>query len=289
MRWERVAALCLLIVVAQVITAQEKKPAEGAAQSSASVAVKPKGQSDIYFGLPSDKWDQFIICGQSMDPDIAFGSVPMKLAFVDSSGKACHLKWLKDREWGPDSSMRELSCPFEEIGGYLFEAVGKCPTPEESNRRPVLLVSEDYLKSHTPMKVTNFRPRPLSKEVISNIEKTRNMKVSKTWEMGSLEDGSAFAVVLFAPVNTKSIFSVVLITKNGLVFDDEEDNEMILWIDERGIYEFAFELLAAFRSPSGIDIARRTPGYEGLDSVFTRQKGKVFEEVAANAFYAGGF
>ena len=289
MRSGRVAALCLLIVVAQVLTAQEKKPAEGAAQSSASVAVKPKGQSDIYFGLPSDKWDQFIICGQSMHPDIAFGSVPMRLAFVDASGKACHLKWLKDRKEGPNSSLRELSCPFEEIGGYLFQSVGKCPIPEESNRRPVLLVSEDYLKSHTPMKVTKYPPKPLDKDTITRIEKERKGKIDKAWDIATLEDGSKCAVVLFSPANNRIIYSVALLLKTELVFDDDEDDGELNWLFKGNIFEETFEILAAFRSPSGIDIARRTPGYEGLDSVFTRQKGKVFEDVAANAFYAGGF
>ena len=251
---------------------------------------------DVFFGLPNDEWDQFIICNGSMSPTPKFGSVPMKLAFVDSSGRVCHLNWLKDQVDSPESGLCELFCLFEKIGGYVFQAKEKCPNapvPDDelsgSYRTTILLVSEDYLKTHTPLKVIKYPPKPLSKKICRKIEKTRGMKLRGTSNIATLENGSIYAVVWFETFKEKNIFSTVLISKHKLVFDDEEDDGEINWMYKGEANEDAFEILAAFKSSSGIDIARMTPGYEGLDSVFVRQNGAIFEFVAANAFYAGGF
>lgn len=288
-----IALLACSFLFAVIVHASDPDALKNSApQNPASGAEKAKIQGDVFFGLPNDTWDRFIICDYSMTPRPRFGSVPMRLAFVDSSGKTCHLKWLKDQAGSPESAARELSCAFEKIGGYLFQTTEKCMSDQSGDRRTtVLLVSEEYLEQHRPMKVTKYKPKPLPKEAAARIEKTRKMKIRKAWDLATLEDGSTYAVILFEAVNNKTIYSVVLISKKDLLFNDEENYEMLEleWLFEKGYLEDVFDILAAFKSAGGVDIARITPGYEGFDSVFVRQKGSVFESVVFSAFYAGGF
>jgi hypothetical protein len=247
----------------------------------------PPGMDGLFF---AKAWEGsgIIIPDFAMHP--ANPNIPARLYVILPSGIKCPVEFVRKIETkviplGPDShATRE--------GGWAYAfKKGIC------GEFPFVLASEDFLKQHVPVAVSKGTMKPLNKEDVSRIEKTKKRMVYKSWNIANTENGIKFALVQF--VNPEKVPSscLVLIAKDRLVFEDFGEDYGAIVIDDDQTRPNAgdddidspdiVEIINVFKSSSGLEIVRMLQGHEGTNTDLMRENGSAFKTIQGNYFYWG--
>lgn len=233
----------------------------------------------IYFGEPLEG-NRVIIPDGAMEP--VNRNIPDNLYVITASGKKCPVEFLrKVTDVRTDRSMIKKSGP---VFSYKEEPCGDFP---------IIMVSEDFLKQHVPVAVSQGTMKPLGKEEASRIEKARKAHVHKSWKIASLDDGTVFALVQFVITEKNHSSCLVLIAKDELVFEDYETIEIDDTKKKTGSGDDdihtpdVVQIINVFRTAQGLEIVRRLEGHEGTNTDLMREDGSGFKVIRRNYFYWG--
>ncbi|OGW26420.1 MAG: hypothetical protein A2X56_12365 [Nitrospirae bacterium GWC2_57_13] len=235
--------------------------------------------SPFYFGLSNAKGDQVILYNHDEN-------IPGQLHAILPSGGNCLLTFVEKRARKPEDTGRQTAKNFDNLGGVVFQAPKECLAGD----RTVVLIDSDHLDKHTPVPVKPDEFSPVDSADITRIESAKKMKVQSSWNLAGLGPDATIALVQFLPQRNKNIASLVLITKKHLVFEDyrgsTKNNNSVWRVDDGGILNPRdFQILAAFRTPSGIELIRAWAGFEGESAALLREEGAKFLTVLTQYRY----
>jgi hypothetical protein len=248
---------------------------------SASIATA-NDPTPFYFGLSNDKGNQAIIYDNNANP-------PHKLYAISSSGGKCLLNFVEKRARKPGDTGRQTAKNFDNLGGVVFQASNECLTGD----RTIVLIDPDLLDKHKPVPVKPTESSPLDTPDIFRVEALRKLTVKSSWNLASLDSDAMIALVQFFPEGNSTIASLVLVTKERIVFEDYAGNAKNInsvWrADDGGIFNPGdFQILAAFRSPHGLELIRAWAGPEGENSALLREDGGKFLKILDQYRYWAG-
>jgi hypothetical protein len=235
--------------------------------------------SPFYFGLSNAKGDQVILLNNDEN-------IPRQLNAILPSGENCLLTFVEKRTRKPEDTGRQTAKNFDNLGGVVFQTPKECLTGDQT----VVLIDPAHLDKHTPVPVKPNDLSPVESADISRIEAARKLKVQSSWNLASLGPDATIALVQFLPQRNKNIAGLVLITKKQIVFEDyrgnTKNNNSVWRVDDGGILNpAAFQILAAFRAPSGIELIRAWAGFEGESAALLREEGAKFLTVLTQYRY----
>lgn len=245
---------------------------------SASIATANEA-TPFYFGLSNAKGNQVIIYDNN-------ANIPHQLyAILPSDGK-CLLSFVEKRTRKPEDTGRQTANNFDNLGGVVFQTSNECL----KGGRTIVLIDPDFLDKHKPIPVKPNALSPLKNTDISRIETVKKLKIQSSWNFASLSSDTTIALVQFFPQGNSKIASLVLITKEHIVFEDypgDTKNVNSAWrVDDGGIFNPRdFQILAAFQSPYGIELIRAWAGPEGENSALLREDGAKFLKVLTQYRY----
>ncbi|MEJ2615845.1 MAG: hypothetical protein P8Z35_12880 [Ignavibacteriaceae bacterium] len=197
-----------------------------------------------------------------------------------SSGKIFKLEFVEERGEEKQSTGRQISSNFNNVGGYLFQS----PYIKLDPDKTYLIADSNYLSQHTRLSIEPVSYTPLTTNNIEKIEEVKGKQIKSNWQLGKTDDGIILALVLFQPGKDTALASLVLIKNNLFVFEDYPGNlkdEYSVWrVDDNGEFNpQSINVIALFHSPDGYEIARTWAGEEGESSVFLVQRENVFNPV----------
>ena len=244
-----------------------------------SAAATAADFSPFYLGLSNANGSQVIIFDSN-------AIIPATLSAVLPSGETCQLSFAEKRMNRPGDSGRQTAHNFDNMGGSVFQAGKGCLTGDKTT----VLMAPEYLGKHKPILVKPGALSPLDRNDISRIEAAKQLKIKFTWRLAALSPDAMIALVQFLPQGNNNLASLVLITKDRIVFEDYKgsttDTDSIWRVDDGGIFNPRdFEILAAFRSPHGYELVRAWAGPEGESTVLLREEGAIFSNVLTQYRY----
>lgn len=245
---------------------------------SASIATA-NNSTPFYFGLSNAKGNQVIIYDNN-------ANIPHQLYAILPSGEKCLLNFVEKRARKPEDTGRQTANNFDNIGGVVFQTSHECLI----GNRTIILIDPDSLDKHKPIPVKPNALPPLENADISRIETSRKLKIKSSWSLAGLSSNATIALVQFFPQGNSNIACLVLITKEGIVFEDytgnTKDANSVWRVDDGGIFNPRdFKILAAFQSPYGLELIRAWSGPEGENSVLLREEGATFIKVLTQYRY----
>jgi hypothetical protein len=239
---------------------------------SASIATANE-PTPFNFGLSNAKGNQVIIYDNNANP-------PRKLYAILSSGGKCLLNFVEKRTGKPGDTGRQTAKNFDNLGGVVFQTSSECLTGGQT----IVLIDPDFLDKHKPVPVKPSELSPLNTPDIFRVEALRKLTIKSSWNLASLGSDATIALVQFFPEGNSNIASLVLVTKEHIVFEDYAGNAKSansVWrVDDGGVFNPRdFQILAAFRSPQGFELIRAWAGPEGENSALLREDGGKFLKI----------
>jgi len=179
--------------------------------------------------------------------DVKFRDEQLK----DPDGKDLMI-WALHREEVPSCGIR-----------YAFENISDTSYMKgEYGAQMLVLVTDDYLKTHKQLKVESFgweNRRKMDASVVEKLEEQYQMKAQRSVMTCKMEDGRyAYGVVQFKPQNKKVMALQVLTDGTEIYVSEEErtvdEDESSIWnVDDGGEY-VPSNILAAFEGAKGLHL-----------------------------------
>ena len=237
----------------------------------------PRG---IYFGF-TDSSGELILVHSIEQMDLSGD-----LSAVLPTGEVIALESLGYSEEGLENNHRQTTYNFDNLPGYLF----RLPDGMITGGSTVLLAEDGFLEERTLLSVTTYPGSPLEDELVARIEDIRGLPVVESWNLAEIEGGISIVIVRFEPGESTNTASLVLIDGQRMVFEDYiggQMNDFSVWrADDGGVFDAAyFDVIAAFRSPVGFEIALTWKGAEGESAALLEENGPVFMEVLSGYRY----
>jgi len=205
---------------------------------------------------------------------------------ITAPGSSNLIQYVKHQKLSEKSNGRNNMYNFDNDEGEIYKvAKGKVPQDEA-----VVLATKDAFKGHTFLA---YRPVPIKgfdKKTVQAIEKAKNRKVRKHWKIGEVPSEVQVGVIEFERLKGKKpLASFVLVTKNGVLFDDYEGNEgdNSVWrVDDGGEMDPSlFRVIFLTRSASGYSVGFEWYGYESNGLYVLQQNGKSLRHVEHSSRY----
>ena len=224
----------------------------------------------FYFGLSNAKGNQVIIYDNNTN-------LPHQLYAISSSGGKCSLNFVEKRTRKPGDTGRQTANNFDNLEGVVFQTSSECLKGGQT----IVLIDPNSLDKHKPILVKPSELSPLNTPDIFRVEALRKLTIKSSWNLASLSSDTTIALVQFFPEGNSIIASLVLITKERIVFEDYAGNTKSsnsVWrVDDGGIFNPRdFQILAAFQSPHGFELIRAWAGPEGENSALLQEDGGKF-------------
>ncbi len=245
-----------------------------------SASIAPANEATpFYFGLSNAQGDQVIIYDNN-------ANISHQLYAILPSGGKCLLNFVEKRTRKAEDTGRQTADNFDNLGGVVFQTSSECL----KGGRTIVLIESDFLDKHKPIPVKPNMLSPLNNTDISRIESAKKLKSKSSWNLASLSSDATIALVQFFPQGNNTIASLVLITKEHVVFEDypgnAKDANSVWRVDDGGIFNPRdFQILAAFQSPYGFELIRAWAGPEGENAVLLREEGANFLKVLTQYRY----
>lgn len=202
-------------------------------------------------------------------------------------GKSVDIKYVKQQKVTAKSNGRQNEWNFDQDGGELYSIVKGKVTHNDS----VLLAEKDAFQGHTFLNYKPLSKGMFSKTVVAQIEKQKKRKVVRQGLIGQVSADVRIGLVEFAKAKgQKPLASLVLSTKNGLLFQDfvgNDDSNSTWRVDDGGtIMPDMFKILFVSESKQGYSFAYEWTGFEGYSMEVLQQKGSKLRSVLHGARYA---
>ncbi len=235
--------------------------------------------NDVQFAF-ADSTGRFLVC----DGVDSLAHAPYIL--VTSDGSTIPLRFAEYRKEGKQSTGRQTMNNFDNTGGSIFFSESQKLVPDQT----YLIVSSDFLKQHRPLHLIENENSDIDTSIIERITRSKARSIQKTWPIASLDTIGSIVVVWFKNDGPHPLASLVLVKSDILVFEDyvgDESREGSVWrVDDGGEFSGdAINVIAAFQSSAGIELARTWGGVEGENAELLQQSKDRFVSVADNYRY----
>ncbi|WP_018758865.1 hypothetical protein [Paenibacillus terrigena] len=205
---------------------------------------------------------------------------------ISAPGRGIPIQYVKHQKQSDESNGRNNMYNFNKDEGEIYKVVkGKLPENES-----VVLAAKDAFQGHTFLAYRPVSIKGLDKKTVKAIEKAKKRKVLKHWKIGEVPSEVQVGIIEFERVKGKKpLASFVLVTKNGILFDDYEGNEgdNSVWrVDDGGEMDPSFfRVIFLTRSASGYSVGFEWYGYESNGLSVLQQNGKSLRQVEHSSRY----
>ncbi|HEY2491633.1 MAG TPA: hypothetical protein VGI33_01685 [Paenibacillus sp.] len=262
-----------ILLVSSVGVLTTSSSAIGLTSTSISGALKKESFSFAY----TDKTGKRLL---------AFGnSNPSQLTqAISSPGDLSAVKYMKHQTSRKDSNGRQTMWNFAQDEGDLFHLYrGKLKGNDS-----IILATKDAFQGHQFLQYTPLKQGSFSKSVVSAIEKTKKRKIVKQGLIGKAT-AIQIGLVEFERKSGKPLASIVMATKDGLIFEDLPGNndEQSTWrVDDGGVIEPSmFTILFVTQSESGYSLGFEWIGVEGHYLKLIQQQADKFRTILEGSRY----
>lgn len=166
---------------------------------------------------------------------------------------------------------RHIQSNFGNLGGALFETMDAKLVPDGT----YLVVSGHFLSNHRPIPLRALDTVPFDSSWSARVRLERGRELERTWRRHGLDSIGEIGLVLFHRTRDEALASLVAAWGGKLHYEDYpgniSDTESIWRVDDGGVFSPRdISCIAAFRSPTGIMLARTWSGGEGESSALLR-------------------
>ncbi|MDR0268199.1 hypothetical protein [Paenibacillus sp.] len=257
-------------------------------KASGSLAKAPSGElrtDQLMFGYTDTTGKQ--ILGLIGNPNKNNPNPKTLTSVLYAPGKQYSVSYVKHQASSDKSNGRQRAINFNNDGGELFKlsnAADKLNSDES-----VLLTTKDAFQGHTFLALKTVQQGKFSQKTIKSIEKAKNRKIVSQGLIATTTSGTEIGLVRFAKGNGKQLASLVLVDKNGMVFQDfigYDDSQSAWRVDDDGqISAHDFNLWFVSYSKAGYALGLEWYGEEGTNLSVIQQKGSKFRVVQEGGRY----
>ncbi|WP_152396846.1 hypothetical protein [Paenibacillus guangzhouensis] len=207
---------------------------------------------------------------------------------IAAPGRSHPIQYGKHQKLSEKSNGRNNMYNFDNDEGEIYKVLKGKVSQDEA----VVLATKDAFQGHTFLAYRSVKIKGLDKKTVQAIEKTKKRKVLKHWQIGEVPSEVQVGIIQFENVKGKKpLASFVLVTKNGVVFQDFEGNDdpdqYSVWrVDDGGEMDPSlFRIMFLTRSASGYAVGYEWYGSESNGLYVLQQKGKNLLEVEHSSRY----
>jgi hypothetical protein len=266
-------------------TANKKSmdPKPDSANISKQDTIKPATDSSwidqIQFGYSNEKGDLILVDSTTLTIK------PSNLIYaLDSIGNKVSIVYQNYQPAGQKNTGRDIYFNFENAGGYLYNANGIL-----DEKQTAVLLTEDFFKSRSLVKLTRTDVKGLPENVKQKIETNKTRRIKNAREIASLENEGSIYLMEFARKKDSALASLVLVYDDNYTYYDFPalyDKQSTWRVDDGGEFWLdGIEILAVFKQGNAIELIFDWIGAEGYNTQYLQQTGVIFEEIKSHYRY----
>ncbi|GAB6991633.1 hypothetical protein [Paenibacillus pini] len=282
-------SLALTMVLSMSIFSTSASTANAVNAPSAKVtAIKAASgelkQDQFIFGYVDTSGKQILGSDDQSIPN------PKRFSNVYSApGKLEHVTFVKHQKRNEKKDTgRQTEQNFKNDEGELFKL-----NPNQAKLKAnssVLFAETNAFVGHQFLSFNSVQKASLGRNTIQRIEKIKGLKIERQGIIAQVSAGEQFAAIQFKKVGNKlPQASLVLVTKNGIIFQDFVGNTYAdsTWrVNDGGVFDVAqFNLMFITNSKAGYSLGYEWYGEEGLNLELLQQKGTKFRIIQSGGRY----
>jgi hypothetical protein len=262
-------------VIVQNNTSKEEQGQEAIIPQPAESNYADINKLTNLFGFTNESGKLILLADQSKEAESLYNVNKA----IGENGNVLTIKYLRAQKGNEKDSGRQTSQNFDNLSGQIFEITQGTAKENET----YYLANDNEFNTKSILDSQEGNQTELDIAAIQEIEKVKNRKVQKSWEIGKIESDKTIYLILFEREKGDMLASIVLKTPTKIAFKDypAKYNESSTWrVDDGGsVYSNMFSVLFASKTETGIILGIKWAAFEGEVTTLLKEKGDILEEL----------
>lgn len=198
---------------------------------------------------------------------------------IGENGNILTIKYLRAQKRNEKDNGRQTSQNFDNVAGYIFEITQGTAKENET----YYLVNDNEFNIKSILNSQAGDRTEIDTAAKEEIEKIKNRKVLKSWEIGKIESDKTIYLLQFERVKDDMLASIVMKTPTKFVFKDypaKYDSSSTWRVDDGGnVYPEMFSILFASQTETGIIMGIKWIAFEGEVTTLLKENDDKLEEL----------